>query len=134
MTVQHRPGKLHVDADALSRLRFPNPCIKTRAEVGDLLRNNLFCGACHYCTRAHSHWLGFQEQVDDVIPLANATSSSKCKEDRIKQALERNRLGHSSIDIVNTPIGLSVYATPMSDLGARVVAKGLEAAANHQRN
>jgi hypothetical protein len=26
---------------------------------------------CPYCTRAHSNWSGFDQDVDDVVPLAN---------------------------------------------------------------
>ena len=29
------------------------------------------CGGCPYCTRAHSNWSGFDQDVDDVVPLAN---------------------------------------------------------------
>lgn len=46
-------------------------CTKDRHHVGELLRTNLPCRSCPYCTRAHQHWLGFQEAVDDVIPLAS---------------------------------------------------------------
>ena len=30
----------------------------------------LLCGGCRYCRRAHEHWSRFQDDVDDVIPLA----------------------------------------------------------------
>jgi hypothetical protein len=65
MTVQHRP------ADALSRLQMCQDCTKDRHHAGELLRTNLPCRSCTYCTRAHQHWLWFQEAVDDVIPLAS---------------------------------------------------------------
>lgn len=73
MTVKHRPGKYHVDADALSRLKHPT-CLSERAEVGQLLHEHLPCNACAYCTRHHEHWLGFREHVDNVVPLANLIS------------------------------------------------------------
>jgi hypothetical protein len=28
-------------------------------------------GGCPYCTRAHSNWSGFDQDVDDVVPLAH---------------------------------------------------------------
>ena len=28
-------------------------------------------GGCPYCTRAHLNWFGFDQDVDDVVPLAN---------------------------------------------------------------
>ncbi|VDI13362.1 Hypothetical predicted protein [Mytilus galloprovincialis] len=76
MTVKHRPGKRHQNADALSRL--PDlACPQNRLAAGNVLKHNLPCGACDYCTRAHQSWLGFQEEdVDNVIPLA---SHQDCK-------------------------------------------------------
>ena len=71
MTVQHRPGNQHVNADALSRLQMCQDCTKDRHHAGELLRTNLPCRSCTYCTWAHQHWLGFQEAVDDAIPLAS---------------------------------------------------------------
>ncbi|VDI25780.1 Hypothetical predicted protein [Mytilus galloprovincialis] len=72
---QKRPGKRHQNADALSRL--PDlACPQNRLAAGNVLKHNLPCGACDYCTRAHQSWLGFQEDVDNVIPLA---SHQDCK-------------------------------------------------------
>ena len=31
---------------------------------------DLPCGGCHYCTRAHKQWARFNDDVDDVVPLA----------------------------------------------------------------
>ena len=69
MTVKHRPGRNHVNADALSRLMDPT-CANERARLGQILKDNLPCGFCEYCTRQHKHWADFQEEVDDVVPLA----------------------------------------------------------------
>lgn len=51
MTVQHRPGKQHVNADALSRLQMCQDCTKDRQHAGELIRTNLHCRSCTYCTR-----------------------------------------------------------------------------------
>jgi hypothetical protein len=32
---------------------------------------DLSCGGCPYCTRAHSNWSGFDQDEDDMVPLAN---------------------------------------------------------------
>ena len=32
---------------------------------------DLPCGGCPYCTRAHSNWSGFNQDVDDVVPLGH---------------------------------------------------------------
>lgn len=45
--------------------------VKDRHQAGELLRTNLLCRSCTYCTWAHQYWSGFQEAVDDGIPLAS---------------------------------------------------------------
>ena len=66
MEIQHRPGKKHTNADALSR----NPG-GTMLRVQPKKLQDLPCGGCPYCTRAHSNWSGFDQDVDDVVPLAH---------------------------------------------------------------
>ena len=53
MEIQHRPGKKHTNADALSRIPGWEPCsdFNLRVKLQDLS-----CGGCPYCTRAHSNW------------------------------------------------------------------------------
>ena len=68
INIIHRKGKLHVNADTLSRvpdeLEFcPN---YDGTDVKDLP-----CGGCKFCTRAHNNWARFDDEIDDVIPLAN---------------------------------------------------------------
>ena len=64
----HRPGNKHSNADALSRIpdRIP-PC--NCYEAGTKLED-LPCGGCHYCTRAHNQWERFDLDFDDVVPIA----------------------------------------------------------------
>ena len=68
MTIVHRKGCEHTNADALSRigdtLRSCD-CYRAGADLGDLP-----CGGCRYCTRAHHQWSRFLDDVDDVVPLA----------------------------------------------------------------
>ena len=67
MLIQHRKGKEHVNADALSRM--PDDleyCDNYRAGV---YLDSLPCHGCSYCTRAHEQWSRFEEEVDDVVPL-----------------------------------------------------------------
>ena len=65
MDIIHRKGKLHQNADSLSRipdeLEF---CDCYRAGV-DL--DQLPCGGCSYCSRANKQWSTFKEQVDYVV-------------------------------------------------------------------
>ncbi|MCG7878513.1 MAG: RNase H-like domain-containing protein, partial [Candidatus Thiodiazotropha endolucinida] len=66
--ILHRRGTEHVNADSLSRIRDPLKecdCYKAGVYVGDLP-----CGGCAYCWRAHRQWAKFDDDVDDVVPLA----------------------------------------------------------------
>ena len=68
MQVVHRPGVKHQNADGLSRL-------EDDLEYCDCYQagrtpENLPCGGCDYCQRAHSQWSRFEDDVDDVVPLA----------------------------------------------------------------
>jgi hypothetical protein len=74
MKIQHREGKKHVDADALFKITHHDECPFYRAgfELQDLA-----CGGCHYCTRAHRNWGEFLNDVDDAIPLTTVLNPSK---------------------------------------------------------
>ncbi len=68
MTIQHRPGKAHGNADGLS-------CIPDHLDFCDCYEagtdlSTLPCGGCPYCTRIHHQWSRFEETVDDVVPLS----------------------------------------------------------------
>jgi transposase InsO family protein len=65
--IQHRAGKNHGNADALSRIPEGVVCRAYRAGVR--LRE-LPCGGCDYCTRADKQWGSFTCDVDDAVPLA----------------------------------------------------------------
>ena len=64
----HRKGTEHINADALSRLKDPFvecDCYTAGQNVSDLP-----CGGCNYCRRAHRQWARFNDDVDDIVPLA----------------------------------------------------------------
>lgn len=66
MRIIHRKGKKHLNADALSR-DLPDSCENYSSKVR---LEDLTCGGCRYCRRAHERWHDFNTEVDDVIPLA----------------------------------------------------------------
>ena len=66
--ILHRKGVEHENADALSRIKDPLKecdCYRAGSKVEDLP-----CGGCSYCRRAHRQWARFNEDVDDVVPLS----------------------------------------------------------------
>ena len=68
MTIVHRSGTKHANADALSRIPDGGPyCDCYRAGQSP---QSLPCGGCNFCTRVHAQWASFEEEVDDVVPLA----------------------------------------------------------------
>ena len=71
MEIVHRPGKKHVNADALSRLpREEGACPNYSSRE---LLESLPCfkeASCAYCTRMHDKWKDFAEDVDYVVPLS----------------------------------------------------------------
>ena len=68
MEIVHRPGNCHGNADGLSRI--PDDTEYCDKYIAGEIPENLPCGGCKFCTRAHSQWTRFEEEVDDVIPLA----------------------------------------------------------------
>ena len=60
MIVKYRPGVLHGNADALSRM--PDKLVPCDEFVAGILPKNLPCKGCHYCTRAHNQWASFVER------------------------------------------------------------------------
>ena len=73
MEIMYRPGKQHLNADALSRMPVKEGCYHYQ---GKEILSDLPCGGCKYCTRAHLQWHAFFQEVDDVIPLAGTAMAT----------------------------------------------------------
>ena len=67
MTIQHRAGRKHCNADALSRIPTLDSC--NCYEAG-LTLESLPCYPCKHCEHLQQQWQRFEDDVDDVIPLA----------------------------------------------------------------
>ena len=68
MSIQHRPGNKHINADALSRTPDrEEQCCHYKATIP---LENLPCVGCRYCTRARSQWQTFEDDSDYVVSLA----------------------------------------------------------------
>ena len=75
MKIEHRPGRRHQNADALSRIPDSDyPCENYRLGVRP---EGLPCGGCSYCQKAHDNWSHFVDVVDDVVPLARKKQISE---------------------------------------------------------
>lgn len=74
MTVIHRPGKKHGIADALSRAPGEKPCPEMKVMIDP---TQFPCGGCRYCTRAHTNWSKFTEDVEDVVPLGKTVEKTE---------------------------------------------------------
>ena len=84
--IEHRKGVKHVNADALSRIPQPIStcsCFQPGCQLEDLP-----CGGCHYCERAHKRWSYFTEEVDNVVPLSKRPQESTCNADSTPQVPE----------------------------------------------
>ena len=71
VTIHHRSGKKHQNVDGLSRVSSSCPpcdCYNAGYDVSRLTR-----GGCGYCQKVHAQWERFQDDVDDIIPLAVRT-------------------------------------------------------------
>lgn len=71
----HRAGRLHTNADVLSRLPTePQSCPEYKSHVP---LSELPCGGCKYCQRVNKKWSQFEEDVDYVVPLSVKTLSKE---------------------------------------------------------
>ena len=88
--IQHRPGKKHLNADAMSRIpRDTQSC--SEFQHGVTLKE-LPCGGCPYCKKAHEHWSEFVESVDYAVPLPQRS-----------QANREEEIHHSRLNVIWMP-------------------------------
>lgn len=79
MTIEYRPGRLHGNADALSRRPHPVSCSQIDHSFNS---SDLPCKGCKTCTRSLRLRSDFDEHVDNVTSLtaSNKLSASKLEE------------------------------------------------------
>ena len=68
MQIICRKGKEHDNANALSQI--PDPLFYCDCKRGGAEVDSLPCGGCQQCTWVQAPWARFEEDVDDVVPLA----------------------------------------------------------------
>ena len=92
MSVVHRKGVLHQNADSLSR-QSEDVCECDCYRAGKDLKD-LPCGGCRYCERMMNNWERFEDEVDDVVPLATKEVCQSMSIRRLEEVKEeRNWMG-----------------------------------------
>lgn len=67
VTIQHRSGSKHTNADALSRIPDNIPsCSNYNSRIEF---HELPCEGCAFCARARNQWNTFEDDIDYVVPL-----------------------------------------------------------------
>ncbi|KAK3084611.1 hypothetical protein FSP39_016239 [Pinctada imbricata] len=115
MEIVHRPGKKHLNADALSR-EANSLCVRPKPSA-------LPCGGCESCVRTFKDWLDFNTEVDNVQPLSKVTRPMSLNESVMSQAsiTEPPVPGKVGITLVND---LDTTDTPRVDSpGVHVVTR-----------
>ena len=81
MDIVHRPGVKHGNADGLSRME--EGLVYCNCYHAGSTPSQLPCGGCKYCVNAHKTWSRFEEEVDDVVPLAIRTIDIATSQDSV---------------------------------------------------
>ena len=68
IVIQHLKGVHHGNADPLSRR--PEDLKYCDCYEAGVTLESLPCGGCNFCTHLHHQWARFEDDVDDVVPLA----------------------------------------------------------------
>ena len=95
MTIVHRPGKYHNNADALSR----RPETEEECPYYDenSILKNLPCGGCPYCSKIHEKWSEFGKNVDTAGKLSDEKTN-------IRLTRIENTPNQMGIDVIFTNV------------------------------
>ena len=92
MTIQHRAGVKHCNADRLSRI--PEELDQCSCYEAGRDVTSLPCGGCPYCRKLHSQWDKFEKEVDYVVPLVvrrvNSPQNNTVHVDTTNDATDRD--------------------------------------------
>ena len=75
MNIIHRPGKLHSNADGMSCMK--DDLVACDSYTSGVNVDQLPCGGCRYCHRAHAQWHHSEDKVDYVVPLTLRAINNK---------------------------------------------------------
>jgi hypothetical protein len=115
MEVIHRPGKKHCNADGLSRI--PDNSVECNCYQAGASLDTLPCGGCHYCTRAQHQWERFEQDVDDVVPLAKRSATTGVI-DQSKPWIQRISAVKAVGGVITPPSATDVNTSQQTAVGA----------------
>ena len=69
MTIIHRKDQQHTNSDSLQS-RIPSTTTSCHCYFAGCDVDKLPCGGCKFCTNLHKQWTRFEDDVDDILPLA----------------------------------------------------------------
>ena len=106
MSIKHRQGKKHLNADALSRNpEREKPCSNYRLGFG-VKYLHVPCRGCNFCTKVHKNWSDFAEEVDYAVALPNHHEHKPTDNPRFVWKIVQSQpelkgdLGHSELVII----------------------------------
>ena len=103
LTIIHRAGGKHCNADGLSRL--PSDLPECDCYTAGRDPKSLPCQGCDYGTKAHEKWNRFCEDIDDVVPLAvrNVSILEETSSTPETQNQSQNSILDSTVDLDPPP-------------------------------
>jgi len=125
MTIEHRAGSKHVNADSLSRIPPSTPVCNNFDPTAELA--SLPCGGCDYCTKLHRQWCRFESDVDFVTPfftrcLGVRGGDSQSPDGRCMSAMSEFLTGGENTSdqlFARRLSGADVQSTPGGEEGSR---------------
>ena len=90
MIMKHRPGKIHSNADALSRRPQAESCAMHPPSIGV---EGIPCGGCKFCKRAEEKWGTFTRDVDEAVPLVFHADVAGNQKELSSSQVSRNQQG-----------------------------------------
>ena len=114
MVLRHRSGRKHENADSLSRMRADEG--QCAAFVTGIRPEDLPCGGCKYCVRAHQNWGSFTDDVDEAVLLAKGGMhgmSIRCDHGETETTQEKSDYV-SSLNSDNGKTAQAVYVNPIA--------------------
>ena len=91
MTIKHRSGNKHTNADVLSRYQPETACKEMSIHVEP---EKLPCKGCTHCTRVHRSWTTFANNIDDTIALGQTVTANQIVTREVDNSMRSLQIQH----------------------------------------